>query len=61
MLFFILTKKFFLIGENSIQKKKSMRQDKIQKSCQNNLVRHTENIFKVKTKRLLLTWQKNLR
>ena len=61
MLFFILTKKFFLIGENTIQKKMSMRQDNKQKSCQNNLVRHTENIFKVKTKRLLLTWQKNLR
>ena len=45
----------------SIQKKKIMRQDNKQKSCQNNLVRHTENIFKVKTKRLLLTWQKNLR
>ena len=32
-----------------------------QKNCQNNLVRHTENIFNLKTKRLLLTWQKNLR
>ena len=60
-MFFILTKKFFLIGENTIQKKKSMRQEDKQKNCKNNLVRDTENIFKLKTKRLSITWQKNLR
>ena len=60
-MFFILTKKFFLIGENTIQKKKSMRQEDKQKNCQNNLVRDTENIFNLKTKRLSITWQKNLR
>ena len=42
-------------------KEKSMRQEDKQKNCQNNLVRDTENIFKLKTKRLSITWQKNLR
>ena len=52
MLFFILTRKFFLTGENTMHKKKIMQREIKSKNCQNNLVRNTENIFNKKTRRL---------